>query len=445
MNFKIDKQTNTDLNLSGRYKTDNIFNIYNNTTTKSGSFFLENLFLSPLITSKQINERKQIFLSLKNFTQPFPVTDAEFIEIDEFLKSTDYSLMIVSLAQMTKTRLISLLASDKKYESIVSGINTVGKFLKSVNNFFVTLESAVKGTIFEQRVSEQVRLLSDPNISKLLDVDLKESDVFNVAYYNRLIRYTYGNKLSELMKVLSEADGYISVACQANVAGFCFAEAVDGTTAFVDVKDVRHPRVIGAIGNDIKMDASSNIIFLTGANMAGKSTVMKCFGISLYLAHIGFPIAANSMTFVPFEGIYTSINVPDDISQGYSHFYAEVMRVKAVADEIATGRPMLIIFDELFKGTNVKDAFDGTYEITKELANSDRCLFIISTHIMEVGEELKSNCKNIQFKYMPTSVSESGKPKYTYKMADGIADDRYGMRIINNENIIEIIKGDKYI
>ena len=307
----------------------------------------------------------------------------------------------------------------------------------------MALEPVVKGTIFEMRVSEQVKLLSEPDICKLLDVDVRVNDIYNVTYYNRLIRYTYGRRLSNLMKVLSEVDGYISVARQANVLGYCFAEAIDGTTAFVDIKDVRHPRVKGAIGDDIKMDADSNIIFLTGANMAGKSTIMKSFGIAVYLAHTGFPIAAKSMTFVPLEGIYTSINVPDDISQGYSHFYAEVMRVKTVVEEIVTGRPMLIIFDELFKGTNVKDAFDGTYEITKELANSDRCLFIISTHIMEAGSELKNNCNNIQFKFMPTSISESGKPKYTYKMTDGIADDRYGMHIINNEKIIEIIKGEK--
>ena len=64
---------------------------------------------------------------------------------------------------------------------------------------------------------------------------------------------------------------------------------------------------------------------------------------------------------------------------------------------------------------------------------------------MEAGNELKRNCKNIQFKFIPTSMSESDKPKYTYKMTGGIADDRYGMHIINNEKIIEIIKGDKQL
>ncbi len=46
--------------------------------------------------------------------------------------------------------------------------------------------------------------------------------------------------------------------------------------------------------------------------MAGKSTLMKSFGVSIYLAHMGFPIAAKSMDFTVLDGIYTSINVPDD-------------------------------------------------------------------------------------------------------------------------------------
>ena len=50
---------------------------------------------------------------------------------------------------------------------------------------------------------------------------------------------------------------------------------------------------------------------------------------------------------------------------GYSHFYAEVLRVKFVASEVAAGKNMVIILDELFKGTNVKDAYDATVDVYK--------------------------------------------------------------------------------
>ncbi len=123
--------------------------------------------------------------------------------------------------------------------------------------------------------------------------------------------------------------------------------------------------------------------------MAGKSTWMKTLGISFYLAHMGFPVAAESMRFSVMEGILTSINVPDDISLGWSHFYAEVMRVKLVAKEVSSGKRLFILFDELFKGTNVKDAYDATLAVTLKLAKIQEMCFRYFTHIIEVGEELK--------------------------------------------------------
>jgi DNA mismatch repair ATPase MutS len=171
--------------------------------------------------------------------------------------------------------------------------------------------------------------------------------------------------------------------------------------------------------------------------MAGKSTWMKSIGIGMYLAHIGFPVAAQSMEFSIREGIYSSINVADNIALGYSHFYAEVVRVKNAADATATGKHLLLMFDELFKGTNVKDAYDGTLAVTESFAEYTNCLFIVSTHIIEVGAALKSR-KNIQFNFMPT-VLEGSVPRYTYRLQQGITEDRQGMMIIRNEGILELI------
>jgi DNA mismatch repair ATPase MutS len=185
------------------------------------------------------------------------------------------------------------------------------------------------------------------------------------------------------------------------------------------------------------MRVDHNVIFLTGANMAGKSTWMKTIGISLYLAHIGFPVAARTMEFSIREGIYSSINVADNIALGYSHFYAEVVRVKNAAQATSTGKYLLLMFDELFKGTNVKDAYDGTLAVTEAFAEYKHCLFIVSTHIIEVGEALKFK-KNIQFTYMPT-VMEGSIPGYTYRLQRGITEDRQGMLIIRNEGILDLI------
>src|SRR6202012_4185310 len=163
-------------------------------------------------------------------------------------------------------------------------------------------------------------------------------------------------------------------------------KALPGKSSYISAKGFSHPLLKNAIANDIEMTPSGNVIFLTGANMAGKSTFMKSLGVNLYLAHMGFPVAAEKIEFAVLDGIYTTINLPDDLGMGVSHFYAEVLRLKKIAKELSRSRRLLIIFDELFRGTNVKDAFEGTIVVTKAFANRQDSVFIISTTITDAGE-----------------------------------------------------------
>ena len=154
-----------------------------------------------------------------------------------------------------------------------------------------------------------------------------------------------------------------------------------------------------AVPNSIHVTTDSNIIFLTGANMAGKSTFMKSLSIAMFLAHAGFPVAAKKMEFAVLDGVYTTINLPDNLGMGASHFYAEVLRVKKMAQELSLKKDLFIVFDELFRGTNVKDAYEATIAITTAFAKKRKSIFVISTHIIEAGDVLKEKCSNISFVY----------------------------------------------
>jgi DNA mismatch repair ATPase MutS len=137
--------------------------------------------------------------------------------------------------------------------------------------------------------------------------------------------------------------------------------------------------------------------------------------------------------------MYTTINLPDNLNQGYSHFYAEVLRLKKIANSVNPARNMVVIFDELFRGTNVKDAYDATIAVTEAFAMNKSSIFIISTHIIESADILKERCGNISFLYLPTTL-EKGVPRYTYTLSPGITDDRHGMMIIRNEQILDILE-----
>ena len=136
--------------------------------------------------------------------------------------------------------------------------------------------------------------------------------------------------------------------------------------------------------------------------------------------------------------IYTTINLPDKLGIGASHFYVEVLRVRKVATELGQGKSLFIIFDELFRGTNVKDAHEATVEVTNAFAGKKTSMFIISSHIVEAAEQLKLK-SNIGFMYLPT-IMNGTMPEYTYTLRQGVTDDRHGMIIIRNEGILDILK-----
>jgi DNA mismatch repair ATPase MutS len=291
---------------------------------------------------------------------------------------------------------------------------------------------------FAARIQEMITLLSHRSLEKLRNIDIYTAlSVRTLAYYDHLLKNKLHEEMETLLSFIAELDVYIAVSEVARARRFTYARAWPAEKNLLSATGLCHPCIKGAVGNSIFLHTDRNVLFLTGANMAGKSTWMKTVGIGMYLAHMGFPIAATDMDFSVREGLYSSINVADNISLGYSHFYAEVVRVKQAAEATSTGKRLLLMFDELFKGTNVKDAYDGTLAVTEAFSEYRGCLFIVSTHIIEVGEVLKDH-SNIHFVYMPT-VMEGAVPRYTYRLQEGITEDRQGMMIIQNEGILELI------
>ncbi|MDR2906489.1 MAG: hypothetical protein LBU91_00670 [Bacteroidales bacterium] len=441
MAYTTDKQTDYDLNLSGRFKSSSIFNLFEQTATRGGSLLLEKIFATPLTSAAEIIARRDILMALQDYEGEFEVNNDEMKQTADYLNSSDYANIAMSFGMMWWKKMQSTFMANPEFQTIIDGLAATHRFLNHAELFLLKVEAALPDSKFLDKIKAGLAFLSDAQILRFRQARLEPVSLWQISGYNRMLRKIYSYELRHLIELIEELDCYMSIARTGKEKGFTYAEVLDSTDTYIELDNVRHPRVPGAVGNSFKFTHDSNVIFLTGANMAGKSTFMKSFGIALYLAHLGFPVPADKMVFTPMEGMFTSINVPDDISQGYSHFYAEVMRVKSIAKEVASGKRLIVIFDELFKGTNVKDAYDGTVAITEAFSKRDKCVFIVSTHIMEAGVTLKEQSQNIQFSYLPTIVVDD-RPTYTYKLTEGIADDRHGMRIINNERIIEIIRGE---
>ena len=172
--------------------------------------------------------------------------------------------------------------------------------------------------------------------------------------------------------------------------------------------------------------------------MAGKSTFIKAVGIAAYLAHIGMGVPASKMTLTLFDGLLSNINVADNIAKGESYFYNEVQRVKNTVEKINDGKKWLVLIDELFKGTNVQDAMKCSLTVIRGLIKIPNSLFILSTHLYEIGEELKAY-PNISFRYFETMVDDD-QLKFSYQLKEGVSNDRIGYVILRREKVVDMLE-----
>jgi len=437
MSFIADKQTLEDLNLLGKFKQHSIFSLFNKVNTSGAEKLLIGMFQNPLTDPVAINSRSAIFKYFHSKELSFPFGNEQFGMVDNYLSNGSGKYYLIVLAGLGKKKLLGTIVKDEEYQKSQNGLLQTIALLNKCKEFIGRF-SDDKDNPFYDKVLAAKNILHDPRLQWLASEQSGKISLTKMARYDHLLRYTMEAELATLIGTFYQLDLYISVANFARTKGFDYATALPAKENLLTATDVRHPGIEKAIGNPVSFHQNSNMIFLTGANMAGKSTFMKSFGINVYLAHMGFPVAAKEMKFSVKEGIYTSINVPDDLNMGYSHFYAEVLRVKKVAEEVSSGRSLIVIFDELFKGTNVKDAYDATLAVTAAYSEYRNCMFIISTHIIEAGEVLKHQ-DNLQMLYLPT-IMNGNVPTYPYKLEPGISSDRHGMMIIENEGILEMLE-----
>lgn len=440
MRFITDEQTLSDLRLTDRRSRDSIFNLFNCTNTQGGAQLMELIFQQPLSKAIDIEYRANTIRFLELAGIDFPFKTGVLDALEQYITETDTRSGLSANDNTLVKKVSRWVSGDYKYKTIVTGLRALkqiaGQFRLFLQQFEIsTLPSALKDIIGEIEI-----LLDEPELNLLMAEGATSKLSFGkIAKLDELIRWRYREKVIEMLNGIYWLDIYITASKVCRSHDMVVPVVYEKDKPFLIIENFRYPRFSNAVPNSLRLDSDTNVIFLTGANMAGKSTLMKSLGIALYLAHLGFPVPASKMHFSAMDGLLTTINLSDDIGAGNSHFYAEVQRIKKIARNLANGKKIFIILDELFRGTNLADASEGTSLLTKAFADMDNCKAVISSHIIEAAEELQKRTKKIQFLYLPTTMTD-GKPVYTYKLEKGISADRYGMIIIKNEGILDIIR-----
>jgi hypothetical protein len=294
------------------------------------------------------------------------------------------------------------------------------------------------------------RLLGDllERARRLLDQDVMQEmaktppgvklNAIQIIHFGHYVRVRFKTAIQSLIEIHSRLDAWFSMAMATRRYQLSFPVFVDQPDPYVEATSFYHLLLPQPVAYDVRLDKNSNFLFLTGANMAGKSTFIRAVGVVVFLSHLGMGVPAASMRLSLFDGILSNINVVDDISKGESFFFNEVQRIRNTLEKIGSQKKWLVLIDELFKGTNVQDAIKCSTTVIKGLIRIRRSLFILSTHLYEIGDELKEY-PNILFRYFETNVMDD-QLEFSYQLKDGISNDRIGYLILKREKVVEMLE-----
>ena len=170
------------------------------------------------------------------------------------------------------------------------------------------------------------------------------------------------------------------------------------------------------VRNDVRLSGERRLLVVSGSNMSGKSTLLRTVGINAVMALAGAPVRARSLRLSPLA-VGATLRIQDSLLEGRSRFYAEITRIRALADIAAGPSPLLFLLDELFHGTNSHDRLVGAQGVLRSLLDRG-ALGLITTHdlaLTAIGDELAPRAVNVHFE----DWFAAGDIRFDYRMKPG--------------------------
>ena len=435
--MQIDKTTFNDISVFHQEEEFSIFHRLNFTKTTGGKEWLRRFFSEPHHDLKRIIGTQNIIKKLLEHIDDWPgeITNGTVLMIDKFL---DYNLDPVPQNPNPANSFTYKIFHAQDYSMIKYSVKHLSDFYRGLKKLLLLLSATELPPNLAFYLDRVRKILKEGPLQQLAAVapDKKLTPQENI-YFAYHLRGTYKTDTIELVEIFSRLEAWYSMAMAVKTFDLRFPGFIEQDEPYFKAEGLYHVLLPVPVAYDLSLESNENFLFLTGANMAGKSTLIKAVGSAVFLAHIGMAVPAKHMQLSLFDGLLTNINVADNIAKGESYFFNEVQRIKNTIYKINDGKKWLVLIDELFKGTNVQDAMKCSLTVITGLIKIKNSLFILSTHLYEIGEELKK-FPNISFKYFETNVMDD-QLEFSYQLKEGISNDRIGYVILRREKVVEML------
>ena len=328
-----------------------------------------------------------------------------------------------------------------------TGIKTLKVGYNRVFGYYIEVSKGMTNLVKEEFGYERKQTLA--NAERYISPILKEKEALILNAEEKIIELEYElftkirdkikeyiPKIQEIAKTISEIDvmqSFSTVTEENN-----YVRPILTSERKLEIIDNRHPVVEKVIDteyvrNDIVMDTDTDILLITGPNMAGKSTYMRQLAITVIMAQIGCFVPAKKALMPIFDAIFTRIGASDDLVSGESTFMVEM---KEAEDAIKNAtQNSLILFDELGRGTATFDGMALAQSIIEYISNNIKAKTLFSTHYHELTdlEDTLSNLKNVHV----SAKEDDGNIIFLHKVKTGSVDKSYGIHVAKLANLPE--------
>ena len=340
-----------------------------------------------------------------------------------------------SVSSGSKDFILSIEQKEKER----TGIKSLKVGFNKIFGYYIEVSKGQKALVKEEYGYERRQTLA--NCERYITKELKEKEniilgaeekIINLEYKLfmdiREIVKRYISKIQEISKIISEVDMLLSFSIVSDENKFIRPKLVE--TKELRLIECRHPVVEKVIkdkyvSNDIIMDNNTNILLITGPNMAGKSTYMRQCAITIIMAQIGCFVPCKSAIMPIFDKIFTRIGASDDLVSGESTFMIEMKEANYAISEATENS--LILFDELGRGTATYDGMSLAQSILEYIHDKIGAKTMFSTHYHELTA-LEKDLKHLKNVHVSAS-EEDGRLTFLHKVKAGAVDKSYGINV----------------
>ncbi|WP_425060944.1 DNA mismatch repair protein MutS [Sporomusa carbonis] len=320
-----------------------------------------------------------------------------------------------------------------------TGIKSLKVGYNKVFGYYLEVTHANTGAVPPNYVRKQTLVNAERYITpELKDFETKvlgaQEKIVNIEYQLfTAIREYIKERIREIQQTARQvAQLDVIVSLTEAAARYNYVRPILNNNRELIIKDGRHPvveRLLTGemfVPNDTELNhRDSEIIIITGPNMAGKSTYMRQVALLTIMAQIGSFVPAREASICPIDRIFTRVGASDDLATGQSTFMVEMTETAQII-KFATANS-LIILDEIGRGTSTFDGMSIARAVVEYIRDKVRAKTLFATHYHELTE-LAESSKVI--KNYSVAVKERGNDiVFLRRIIPGGADKSYGIHV----------------